>query len=218
MSLLCPCKATSGRIASKSQTRSGPMGSTGETFGKAMLEKMGWKEGTGLGAKRDGLVEPISVKSRNENRGVGAERDRPFQNDWWAKGFEQAFGGAAKGAPAGNDVDLFAACGGRRCRPHGAAKLARIEKADRGKADVETPVPGSAALGRDGVASAGKGVLEGAIGTCSASDGKREKVERKERKLARRAKRARKAERQLRKGEKVDGIKGGVKKKRRREK
>jgi hypothetical protein len=99
----------------------------GEKFGRALLEKMGWTAGTGLGAKRDGCIEPLAVKSRPEKLGVGAERRRDFRDAWWEKAFEDAYGKAAD--HAGEDK-LLRACEGRRCRPHGAAKLARIAKQD----------------------------------------------------------------------------------------
>jgi Pin2-interacting protein X1 len=38
-----------------------------------MLEKMGWKEGKGLGAKEDGTTEHIKVKKKLDNQGIGTE-------------------------------------------------------------------------------------------------------------------------------------------------
>lgn len=96
-------------------------------IGAKLLKKMGWSEGTGLGAKRDGNVEPICVKSRSEKLGVGAER-RPFQNAWWEGMMEDAYGPPAEKK---DESDLLDACGGRRCRPHGSAKLARLEAHDQ---------------------------------------------------------------------------------------
>ncbi|CAH1786248.1 unnamed protein product, partial [Owenia fusiformis] len=40
-------------------------------FGKKLMEKMGWNEGKGLGAKEDGDVDHISIKHKADSRGVG---------------------------------------------------------------------------------------------------------------------------------------------------
>ncbi|ELR23219.1 Gpatch domain containing protein [Acanthamoeba castellanii str. Neff] len=42
-------------------------------FGFQMLEKMGWKEGKGLGANEDGTTEHIKVKKKIDNQGIGTE-------------------------------------------------------------------------------------------------------------------------------------------------
>lgn len=95
-------------------------------LGAKLLTKMGWTEGTGLGAKRDGMVEPLGTKQRKDNRGVGAKRE-PVEDAWWERMMEEAYGKAKEEG----DADLFKACEGRRCRPHGSAKLSRIEAHDR---------------------------------------------------------------------------------------
>nr|CAD7203897.1 unnamed protein product [Timema douglasi] len=40
-------------------------------FGQRLLEKMGWKEGCGLGAKLQGPVEHIKVTFKNDSKGMG---------------------------------------------------------------------------------------------------------------------------------------------------
>ncbi|KAJ8709270.1 hypothetical protein PYW07_009096 [Mythimna separata] len=50
-------------------------------FGQRMLEKMGWSEGKGLGAKENGIVEHVVARYKNDDRGLGFE-DR---NDQWVK-------------------------------------------------------------------------------------------------------------------------------------
>lgn len=96
-----------------------------------MLTKMGWSEGTGLGAKRDGTVAPITVKKRPDSLGIGANR-RQIEDPWWEKMMEDAYG---KPETAPNPDDLLEACEGRRCRPHGTAKLARLEAHEKSNAD-----------------------------------------------------------------------------------
>ena len=36
-----------------------------------MLEKMGWKDGEGLGSDGKGIVDPITLKYKNDSKGVG---------------------------------------------------------------------------------------------------------------------------------------------------
>lgn len=42
--------------------------------GNALLAKMGWAAGTGLGKEKEGRVEPIEVKLLGERAGLGAKR------------------------------------------------------------------------------------------------------------------------------------------------
>jgi len=42
--------------------------------GYRLLASMGWKEGEGLGASKQGITEHIKVKKKFENWGVGAVR------------------------------------------------------------------------------------------------------------------------------------------------
>jgi len=40
-------------------------------FGQKLMEKMGWSQGKGLGAKEDGMVEHIKVSHKNDSKGIG---------------------------------------------------------------------------------------------------------------------------------------------------
>ncbi|KAF2895306.1 hypothetical protein ILUMI_10861 [Ignelater luminosus] len=40
-------------------------------FGQKMLERMGWKEGKGLGRNEDGLTEHVKVLYKSDNKGIG---------------------------------------------------------------------------------------------------------------------------------------------------
>merc|ERR1739838_977992 len=40
--------------------------------GQKLMEKMGWKSGSGLGATNQGIVDPITLKANQEKKGVGA--------------------------------------------------------------------------------------------------------------------------------------------------
>ncbi len=68
--------------------------STGTTvqseFAKRQLERMGWKEGSGLGKDRQGRAAPIIVKQRSDvTGGLGIEKEKvrqvqhTIQNEWW---------------------------------------------------------------------------------------------------------------------------------------
>ncbi|XP_011502488.1 PREDICTED: uncharacterized protein LOC105365900 [Ceratosolen solmsi marchali] len=49
-------------------------------FGQKIMEKMGWSNGKGLGAQEQGMVEHIRVKVKNDQVGVGYNKDR--DNHW----------------------------------------------------------------------------------------------------------------------------------------
>ena len=40
-------------------------------FGQKLLEKMGWKDGDGLGAQKQGMKDPVALKANQDNKGVG---------------------------------------------------------------------------------------------------------------------------------------------------
>ena len=42
-------------------------------FGQKLLEKMGWKDGDGLGAQKQGMKDPITLKTTLDKRGIGAK-------------------------------------------------------------------------------------------------------------------------------------------------
>ncbi len=62
-------------------------------IGKKLLEKMGWKEGEGLGKYREGMAEPIAVDIKTNRKGLVA------QNESFKKANRQG------------ESELFTACG-----------------------------------------------------------------------------------------------------------
>lgn len=62
-------------------------------YGKALLTKMGWKEGDGLGKHRQGMSEAIKVKKREDQQGLGA--DEALRYKWEEKWWEGHFASAA---------------------------------------------------------------------------------------------------------------------------
>lgn len=59
-----------------------------KSFAAKQMAKMGWTEGTGLGKKRDGIVSHIKVQKREENAGLGVEKERTrllgVEGMWWS--------------------------------------------------------------------------------------------------------------------------------------
>ena len=61
-------------------------------FARSIMEKMGWKDGHGLGKNEDGRVEHIKVVKKEENTGIGLEqyeREKVTEN-WWHGSFAEA--------------------------------------------------------------------------------------------------------------------------------
>ena len=95
-------------------------------FAVKQLEKMGWKEGTGLGKKRDGIVSHIKVKRREESAGLGTEKHaletQQASEDWWKSSLGDTLaklGGKNKKKSKKRqrhftDEELFEATGGAR--------------------------------------------------------------------------------------------------------
>lgn len=56
-----------------------------QSFAKRQLEKMGWREGTGLGKRRDGMQRHVAIKQREDEMGLGREKEkaREIGNVWW---------------------------------------------------------------------------------------------------------------------------------------
>lgn len=59
--------------------------SSQQSFAKRQLEKMGWEEGTGLGKRRHGVQEHLKIKQREDEVGLGREKElaREIGNVWW---------------------------------------------------------------------------------------------------------------------------------------
>jgi len=57
-------------------------------FGEKMLKRMGWKEGQGLGKKNQGNAEPVQVRKRKDNLGLGATAAKQkWNHNWWEELF-----------------------------------------------------------------------------------------------------------------------------------
>jgi hypothetical protein len=44
-------------------------------IGKRLLERMGWREGQGLGKNREGQLEPIKIDIKNNRKGLVSQTD-----------------------------------------------------------------------------------------------------------------------------------------------
>lgn len=58
-------------------------------FALKQMEKMGWKEGQGLGKDETGIVKHIAVKKREENLGLGGDAPEvsALPEHWWHDAF-----------------------------------------------------------------------------------------------------------------------------------
>ena len=76
-------------------------------YGKAMLSKMGWSEGDGLGKNRQGMSEALKVKKRELQQGLGADEALRYkwEEKWWEGHFESAADKFAKAVAAHADSD-----------------------------------------------------------------------------------------------------------------
>lgn len=83
---LCGSKLKAKLAATLNESAAAPISSS--SFAAKQMAKMGWKEGTGLGKKRDGMVSHIKVKQREESAGLGVEKERTRQMGaegmWWS--------------------------------------------------------------------------------------------------------------------------------------
>jgi len=61
----------------------------------ALLKKMGWSEGKGLGKQETGIVNPLQMKRREDNLGLGFNENDKFKwnNNWWENSYNSAIKG-----------------------------------------------------------------------------------------------------------------------------
>lgn len=83
---LCGSKLKAKLASTLNEASAAPISST--SFAAKQMAKMGWKEGTGLGKNRNGIVSHIKVKKREENMGLGVEKERTrklgVEGMWWS--------------------------------------------------------------------------------------------------------------------------------------
>lgn len=63
------------------------------SYAVKLMEKMGWKEGQGLGRKEDGITKHLTIQKREENIGLGHDKligeVESATDHWWSKSFAQ---------------------------------------------------------------------------------------------------------------------------------
>jgi Pin2-interacting protein X1 len=83
---LCGSKLRAKLSSTLNEAAAAPISS--DSFAARQMAKMGWTEGTGLGKNRDGIVSHIKVKQREENAGLGIEkeltRSMGVESMWWS--------------------------------------------------------------------------------------------------------------------------------------
>ncbi len=83
---LCGSKLKAKLSSTLNESVAAPISSS--SFAAKQMKKMGWTEGTGLGKKRDGIVSHIKVKKREEQEGLGVDKERTrnmgVEGMWWS--------------------------------------------------------------------------------------------------------------------------------------
>jgi len=86
------CGSKLRRTLGSSLNESASEGVLSESFAARQMKKMGWVEGTGLGKKRDGIVDHIRARKRDEGAGLGtdavesvARAKKNENNMWWSE-------------------------------------------------------------------------------------------------------------------------------------
>eukprot|EP00588_Corethron_pennatum_P015559 CAMPEP_0194268368 /NCGR_PEP_ID=MMETSP0169-20130528/2714_1 /TAXON_ID=218684 /ORGANISM="Corethron pennatum, Strain L29A3" /LENGTH=260 /DNA_ID=CAMNT_0039009581 /DNA_START=161 /DNA_END=943 /DNA_ORIENTATION=+ len=130
VSELCGSKLRAKLSSEMNESAAAPVFST---FAEKQLQKMGWKEGGGLGKDGSGISTHIRVKKREENIGIGQEKKKveAAGDTWWSNSLESTLARLhAKNANGSDnkknkkkrktpkrpptDEELFAATGGAR--------------------------------------------------------------------------------------------------------
>ncbi|KAA8499929.1 hypothetical protein FVE85_7514 [Porphyridium purpureum] len=128
-----------------------------------MLRNMGWTDGSGLGAARNGATQPLELKENVDKLGLGASKAQqkksewhPDTAQWWVSAFDESLRRKGKGAKRGTrsseedaghasasaaaalvsnlDDALLLACAGRTCRPASLNKLRRVQRLEQAAA------------------------------------------------------------------------------------
>lgn len=123
-------------------------------FARKQLEKMGWTEGTGLGKKRDGITTHLRAIKREEQCGLGSEKEKhtaerkAFEEQWWKDSItgtleklqkkKQTKGDSKKRKKDFTDEELFEATGGARfgMRAAPTKNLAKWRRAESDNSDL----------------------------------------------------------------------------------
>ena len=59
-------------------------------FGAAMLKKMGWSEGSGVGKNLQGMAEAITVKKKDDTAGIGGDPSFNYGEKWWESVYDSS--------------------------------------------------------------------------------------------------------------------------------
>jgi len=59
-------------------------------FGAAMLSKMGWSKGHGLGKELQGMHEHIKVVKKDDVKGIGEDNTYAWKEKWWEKVYDSS--------------------------------------------------------------------------------------------------------------------------------
>ena len=76
------------------------------SFGRKMLEKMGWKSGQGLGLNNDGTTSHIKIAVKDDNLGIGASQ-KDAETGWLnnSKSYQEVLDRLSKSCDSGENVE-----------------------------------------------------------------------------------------------------------------
>jgi len=61
-----------------------------DNFAKKMLEKYGWKEGSGLGKDEQGMATALKPRLKSGKEGMGYELGKDLTDTWWTKAYSDS--------------------------------------------------------------------------------------------------------------------------------
>ena len=80
-------------------------------FGQGMLEKMGWRNGEGLGKERQGRAAPVEVTKKDDTKGLGGRFDWDWSHDYAASAFDNALAAIGGGNDSGDSSSSSSSSG-----------------------------------------------------------------------------------------------------------
>lgn len=120
------------RLVGSAQTKNSAWSNDSSLPGQRLLASMGWSAGQGIGQSRSGMVAPVAVAFKMDNKGIGAQR---LEREARASGQADAWIGG--GGELGNLFDRLNAAAALNDSPASTSKNGIISEEETKKADKE---------------------------------------------------------------------------------